>query len=151
MVNKIADCYHPKTARIFFKLRLFHHDRYAKLKRRGQTQIRSSVFSKIDDDENQNSNLSTPPNQQAKSLKVGVKSSSERKKPMMTDDISQPQMMRCGGLKLLFSRYLFAGRDILSHISEFCNELKKLATRAKEREIEEAEEAVVEKERKPLL
>ncbi|XP_039046283.1 uncharacterized protein LOC120186411 [Hibiscus syriacus] len=108
----------------------------------GQTQIQSSVFSKVDDNENQNPNLSTsPPNQQANSLKAAIKSSSERKKPTLKSTLS--------------TRNLFAGRDILSHISEFCNELKKLATRARERETEEkkiqGEEAVVEKERKPLL
>lgn len=34
----------------------------------------------------------------------------------------------------LSARNLFAGRDILNQISDFCHELKKLATRAKERE-----------------
>ncbi|KAL4341410.1 hypothetical protein GQ457_08G024030 [Hibiscus cannabinus] len=169
------DCNHPKTAEDFLSMaprpsvtgggtrrspfrQLNQGD--AKLKRRGQTRIQSSVFSKIDDCENQNPNLSTPPNQQAKSLKAAIKSSSERKKPMVTDDnISQPQpqpqsdeMRRLKST--LSARNLFAGRDILSHISEFCNELKKLATRARETETEEmiqAEEAGVEKERKPLV
>ncbi|KAE8728993.1 hypothetical protein F3Y22_tig00004013pilonHSYRG00035 [Hibiscus syriacus] len=89
-----------------------------------ESRIQSSVFSKVDDNENQNPNLSTsPPNQQANSLKAAIKSSSERKKPTVIDDISQPRV--------------------------------KLATRARERETEEkkiqGEEAVVEKERKPLL
>ncbi|GMJ07419.1 hypothetical protein like AT3G52110 [Hibiscus trionum] len=141
------DCNHPKTAEDFLQAsplskaprrsvtgggnrcspfrELNQGD--AKLKRRGQTRIQSSVFSKIDNSENQNPNLSTPPpNQQAKSLKAAIKSSSERKKPMVTDDISQPQRPR----------------------------LKKLATRARERETEEtiqAEDAAVENERMPLV
>ncbi|XP_022735243.1 uncharacterized protein LOC111288571 isoform X2 [Durio zibethinus] len=136
-----------------------------KLKQRGQVQ--SLVSSKIDptfdeDSENLNPNLSTPLNHQAKSLKAAIKSSSGKKKPIV--DISQSTNFS--------ARKLFSGRDILNHITEFCNELKKLATRAKEREDEEklsdkkSQEAVVvkkvsgqvlgdldmtEKERKPLL
>ncbi|XP_039002103.1 uncharacterized protein LOC120128490 [Hibiscus syriacus] len=132
--------------------------RDAKLKRRGQTQIQS----KIDDSENLNPNLSIPPtNQQAKSSKAAIESSSERKKPMVRDDISQSPSDEMQRLKsTLSTRNLFASRDILSHISEFCNELKKLATRAREREtdkkmseekIQAQEAVVVEKERKPLL
>ncbi|KAK8505057.1 hypothetical protein V6N13_140054 [Hibiscus sabdariffa] len=167
------DCNHPKTAEDFLSKppppsvtgggsrsspfrQLNQGD--AKLKRRGQTRIQSSVFSKTDDCENQNPNLSTPPpNQHAKSLKAVIKSSSERKKPMVTEDIPQPQPQSDEMRRLkstLSTRNLFAGRDILSHISDFCNELKKLATRARERETEEmiqAEEAVVENERKPLV
>ncbi|KAE8727461.1 RING/U-box superfamily protein isoform 1 [Hibiscus syriacus] len=132
----------------------------AKPKRRGQTP--TQIQSKIDDGENQNPNLSIPPmDQQAKSLKAAIKSSSERKKSMVRDDISQSQIDEMQRLKSTsLSRNLFASRDILSHISEFCNELKKLATRARERETEgkmgeekiQAQEAVVvEKERKPLF
>ncbi|KAK8614369.1 hypothetical protein V6N13_122729 [Hibiscus sabdariffa] len=53
----------------------------------------------------------------------------------------------------LSTRNLFAGRDILSHITEFCNELKKLASRARERETEEEmdEGKIQAQERKPLL
>ncbi|KAK8639870.1 hypothetical protein V6N13_138236 [Hibiscus sabdariffa] len=127
----------------------------AKLKRRGQAQIQSSVFSKIDDSENQNPNMSTPPpTQLAKSLKEAIKSSGERKKPMVTDDISQSPTDEIRRLKsTLSTRNLFAGRDILSHITEFCNELKKLATRARERETEEemGEGKIQAEERKPLL
>ncbi|XP_021280266.1 uncharacterized protein LOC110413674 [Herrania umbratica] len=165
------DCKHPKTAEDFLKttppsklarsangggsgglpLREWNQGD-AKLKRRGQSQ--SSKFSKIDptfneDGENQNPNLSTPPNHQAKSLKAAMKSSSEKKKPI--DDISQSDEMP--RLKsTLSARNLFAGRDILNHITDFCNELKKLTTRARERENEEklsekkSQEAAVVKE-----
>ncbi|XVF33737.1 hypothetical protein REPUB_Repub17cG0194300 [Reevesia pubescens] len=185
------DCNHPKTADDFLKttppklapsanggrsgsLPLGEWNQGdAKSKRRGQ--IQSSLFSKIDptfddDSENQNPNISTPPNHQAKSLKAAIKSSSEKKKPIK--DISESEEMPW--LKrTLSARNLFAGRDILNHITEFCNELKKLATRARERENEEklcekkSQEAatvvkevygqvlgeldVKEKERKPLL
>ncbi|XVF79613.1 hypothetical protein PTKIN_Ptkin15bG0003200 [Pterospermum kingtungense] len=184
------DCKHPKTAEDFLKttppsmlavpsanygsgslpLREWNQGD-AKLKRRAQ--IQSSVFSKIgptlnEDSENQNPNLSTPPpNHQAKSLKAAIKSSSEKRKP--ADDISQSDDMP--RLKsTLSARNLFDGKDILNHITEFCNGLKKLATRARERENEEKlsekksqEDDVVvvakkvelldvtEKERKPLL
>ena len=132
--------------------------------------MQSSIFSQIDVSENQNPNLSTPLNHhEAKSLKAAIKSSSEKKKPI--DIISQSDEMP--RLKnALSARNLFAGKDILNYITEFCNDLKKLATRARERENEEKssekksrEAAVVkevsgqvlgeldvaEKERKPLL
>ncbi|XWS32536.1 hypothetical protein CRYUN_Cryun23aG0166600 [Craigia yunnanensis] len=180
------DCKHPKTAEDFLKTtppsklersanggasgslplcELNQGD--AKLKRRGQMQ--SSIFSQIDVSENQNPNLSTPPNHEAKSLKAAIKSNSEKKKPI--DIISQSDEMP--RLKNnLSARDLFAGKDILNHVTEFCNDLKKLATRVRERKNEEnlseekSQEAVVvkevsgevlgeldvtEKERKPLL
>ncbi|PPD97507.1 hypothetical protein GOBAR_DD05465 [Gossypium barbadense] len=99
------------------------------------------------------------PNHQAKSLKAAIKSSSEKNKPIITDGILQSQSDEIRPLKSSASaRNLFAGRDILSHISEFCNELKKLASRAREREREENTQdektqvlGELDKERKPLL
>ncbi|CAI0405243.1 unnamed protein product [Linum tenue] len=85
------------------------------------------------DSENQNpnnSNLSTPPNFQIKSMKALFKSSSERRKP--TDDANLQQHPK---LKpTLSAKNLFAGKDILSHISEFYNELKKMTMRSRGRE-----------------
>ncbi|KAB1224732.1 E3 ubiquitin ligase BIG BROTHER [Morella rubra] len=108
--------------------------RDAKLKRRGLTQssISSSSNPKFNEDsENQNPNLLTPPILQAKSTKAALKSSTEKKK--MTDDLSQnneaPKLKSTPSV-----RNLFAGRDIINQISEFCNELKRMATRARERE-----------------
>lgn len=132
--------------------------RDAKLKRRGQ-QTQSSSFSKFDDSENHNPNLSTPPNHQAKSLKAAIKSSSEKNKPIIADGILHSQSDEIRPLKSSASaRNLFAGRDILGHISEFCNELKKLASRAREREREENTQdektqvlCELEKQRKPLI
>ncbi|MFQ6626895.1 hypothetical protein Gotur_006028, partial [Gossypium turneri] len=88
-----------------------------------------------------------------------IKSSSEKNKPIITDGILQSQSDEIRPLKSSASaRNLFAGRDILSHISEFCNELKKLASRAREREREENTQdektqvlGELDKERKPLL
>lgn len=60
-----------------------------------------------------------------------TKSSSEKKKQI------EPRLQKVETPKLkstLSARNLFAGRDILHQISEFCHELKKLATRVKERE-----------------
>ncbi|OMO80823.1 hypothetical protein COLO4_23930 [Corchorus olitorius] len=160
------DCKHPTTADDFLKttppsklarsansggsgslpLREWNQGD-AKLKRRGQLQ--SCILSKIDthtrfneDSENQNPNFSTPPNHQAKSLKAAIKSSSEKKKPI-DQDMSQNQNDEVK--PSLSARNLFAGsgRDILGHITDFCTELKKLATRARERENEENKGEVV--------
>ncbi|KDP43467.1 hypothetical protein JCGZ_16754 [Jatropha curcas] len=113
--------------------------RDAKSKRRGQSQ---SSFTFGEDSENRNPNLSTPPNYQAKFLKGIIKSSTEKKKPV--DDISQTN--EAPRLKsTLSARNLFAGKDILGHISEFCNELKKMAMRAREGENDERDSQVGEK------
>lgn len=85
-----------------------------------------------EDGENQNPNFSTPPHHQLKSMKT--KSSSEKKKQI------EPGAQKDESPRLkstLSARNLFAGRDILNQISEFCHELKKLATRAREKENEE--------------
>ncbi|KAJ6905351.1 hypothetical protein NC652_023181 [Populus alba x Populus x berolinensis] len=188
----IQDCNHPKTADDFFKTtptsklsssgdkarsRTPLDDknlRDAKLKRRGQSQssfTSSDYKAKFNEDsENRNPNLSTPSNYQ-KSMKQMIKSSSEKNRPI--DDV--PQTREESRLKsTLSARNLFAGKDILGHITEFCNELKKLATRAREKEslnekgsqVGEKKDGVVvnegsrevlgelnvkEKERKPLL
>ncbi|KAM3734009.1 hypothetical protein ACB098_11G180900 [Castanea mollissima] len=177
------NCKHPKTAEDFLKstpskltssatgsesfpLR-DQSKRDAKLKRRGLTNPKFN-----EDSENQNPNLSTPPVHPAKSTKTAIKSSTEKKK--MANDM--PQNNELPRLKsTLSARNLFAGRDILNQITEFCNELKRMATRTREREtverlIAEKSNVVVEektakegscevlgevkekeKERKPLL
>lgn len=137
------------------------------MKRRGLTNPKFN-----EDSENQNPNLSTPPVHPAKSTKTAIKSSTEKKK--MANDM--PQNNELPRLKsTLSARNLFAGRDILNQITEFCNELKRMATRTREREtverlIAEKSNVVVEektakegscevlgevkekeKERKPLL
>lgn len=82
--------------------------------------------------ENQNPNSSTPQNHTAKPTKADIKSSAE-KKPLM-DDV-QPKNNGAPSLKsTLSARNLFAGRDILNQITEFCNEIKRMAIRVRERE-----------------
>lgn len=105
-----------------------------------------------EDSENQNPNLSTPP----RSWRAALKSSSAKKMSKETPKLKSTQS----------ARNLFSGRDIFGHISEFCYELKRLATRVTEREdttgkIEVKEthhhqpysvhELELKKERKPLL
>ncbi|KAF8395858.1 hypothetical protein HHK36_019812 [Tetracentron sinense] len=86
--------------------------------------------------ENENPNLSTPPpNHQSKSMKSAIKSSTEKKKHLDNSPSNSSQNDRQPQLKsTLSAQNLFGGRDILNRITEFCNELKKLAMRAKERE-----------------
>ncbi|XP_057978674.1 uncharacterized protein LOC131165045 [Malania oleifera] len=150
------DCRHPKTAEDFLKstptsklkrlglvdisdmLSLGDRNRRdANLKRRGAAQpsvlAKNSPRSKkfTEDSENQNPNLHTPPHHQAKPMKAAFKSSTEKKK--LIDDSSQdaetPWLKRT-----LSARNLFAGRDILNQVTEFCHELKRLAMKAKDRE-----------------
>ncbi|KAJ9685721.1 hypothetical protein PVL29_017668 [Vitis rotundifolia] len=142
------DCKHPKTVEDFListpnskvlssadkseTLPLGDWNRRdAKLKRRGFAH-QSSMPEFTEDGENQNPNFSTPPHHQPKSMKT--KSSSEKKKQIKPG----AQKDETPRLKsTLSARNLFAGRDILNQISEFCHELKKLATRAREEENEE--------------
>ncbi|XP_062174949.1 uncharacterized protein LOC133880083 [Alnus glutinosa] len=153
------NCKHPRTAEDFLKstpskltssangtesLPLRDQNRRdAKLKRRGLTQssVSSNSNSRFNEDtENQNPNLSTPPILQANSMKAAIKSSTEKKK--MADDMSQnnePPRLK----STLSARNLFAGRDIINQITEFCSELKRIATRTRERE--NVERLIVEK------
>lgn len=113
------------------------------------------------DSENQNPNLFTPP---IKSTKSVIKSSEEKKK--LADDTFQDNLVAPSLRSTLSAKNLFTKRPILNQITEFCNELKKLALAARAREkenaenlspIESEEELVVkesdarEKERKPLV
>lgn len=114
----------------------------------------------IEDAENQDPNYLTPPNNKAKFLKEFMKSSAEKNQlDENTWRKGQPRSLS----STLSAKNLFAGGDILNKVTEFCNELKKLATRAKDRE--NVGENVIkdslsddygdldakEKERKPLL
>ncbi|KAI4333142.1 hypothetical protein L6164_017983 [Bauhinia variegata] len=181
------DCQHPKTAEDFLKStpkKLFGspdaskadpNRRDVKLKRRVPTLSSASPDGKLrfnQDGENQNPNLLTPSNNPLKPIKAAIKSSEEKKK--LTDDTF---LNKAPSLKsTLSAKNLFVGRPILNQITEFCTELKKLATRGREREnaenlsptksgegVEEKQTAMaptvqalgqydgLEKERKPLL
>lgn len=124
--------------------------RDANLKRRGLAQplFSSPKYSKYDrfveDGENQNPNFPTTPSHQQTSLKAAAsKSSTEKKKH--TNSFSHKDERPPHLKSTLSARNLFGGRDILSHITEFCNDLKKMAMRAKESEIVEKSPAVVKK------
>lgn len=106
------------------------------MKRRGVAPawISPNSNSKFNEDsENQNPNLSTPQNNQAKVIKAAIKSSTEKKEaidePLQQNNETFPRLKAT-----LSARNLFAGRDILNQITEFCNELKRMATRTRERE-----------------
>ncbi|XP_054791852.1 uncharacterized protein LOC129297549 [Prosopis cineraria] len=148
------DCKHPKTVDDFLRstpskllssvdspgiLPLGDQNRRdQKLKRRVPTLSSASPDGKLKfkhDSENQNPNLVTPPsNNPLKLTKASIKSSDEKKR--LIDDTSQHN--KVPSLRsTLSAKNLFAGRPILSQITEFCNELKKLATRGRERENDE--------------
>ncbi|CAN8254701.1 unnamed protein product [Cochlearia groenlandica] len=124
-----SDCNHPKKPEDFFHLTptsskfcslysIISIDLY---RRRGH----ALSPSQDQDTENQNPNLAaTPPSQQAKSWRAAIKSSSVKKMSKETPRLKTTQS----------ARNLFSGRDILGHISEFCYELKRLATKVTERE-----------------
>ncbi|GAB4832598.1 hypothetical protein Ancab_006617 [Ancistrocladus abbreviatus] len=185
------DCKHPKTYEDFLKstptskmLRTVSvsklmalgdwYRRDGNLKRRGLAQSSNSSLSN-EDGENQNPNLSTPI-YQIKSMKAAVKSSAEKKEERDNDYSEILLADEKPRLKsTLSARDLFGGNDIFNKITEFCHELKKMATRkreengsdilnAKKRSLESKAEAgkdvsVVsldkldekERERKPLL
>ncbi|KAL2330804.1 hypothetical protein Fmac_018385 [Flemingia macrophylla] len=85
------------------------------------------------DSENQNPNLFTPPTK-VNLGKEAIKSSKEKKKVVgdTFEDHKVPSLR-----STLSARNLFVGRPILNQITDFCNELKKLAIRARERENDE--------------
>ncbi|CAI0430986.1 unnamed protein product [Linum tenue] len=125
--------------------------RNGKPKRRGPNQSSIASYDEemgvSQDSENQNPNhnhnhnFSTPPNFQIKSMKALFKSSSERRKPANDDDAASEANLQQQKPKLkptLSAKNLFAGKDILGHISEFYNELKKMAIRSRDKEEEDA-------------
>ncbi|CAN6904040.1 unnamed protein product [Brassica oleracea] len=148
------DCNHPKRPEDFFQTPT--SSKHPSLRDKNQTPGSSTEQKQRrrghEDSENQNPNLSTPP----RSWRAALKSSSAKKMSKETPKLKSTQS----------ARNLFSGRDIFGHISEFCYELKRLATRVTEREdttgkIEVKEthhhqpysvhELELKKERKPLL
>ncbi|KAL4580918.1 hypothetical protein LXL04_017124 [Taraxacum kok-saghyz] len=180
------DCDHPKTVEDFFRQRspmsAKHHRsasvseipelgdrnrRDAALKKRGFPSNNNAKPTKpVHDNENQNPNFSTPPNHKHKSIKEMIKSSSEKnheENDFLPNEEQQQQQPPRLLKHTLSARNLFAGRDILNQVTEFCNELKRLATRAKDNNVEKEivkksapvsskkQETGVLQERKPLL
>ncbi|KAL0847821.1 hypothetical protein Bca101_021068 [Brassica carinata] len=150
------DCNHPKRPEDFFLTP--SSSKYPSLRDTNQTPGSSTEQKQRrrghEDSENQNPNSATPP----RSWRAALKSTSAKKMNKET----QPKLKSTQS-----ARNLFSGRDIFGHISEFCYELKRLATRVTEREdtttgkIELKEthhhqpysvhELELKKERKPLL
>ncbi|XP_076939934.1 uncharacterized protein LOC143608919 [Bidens hawaiensis] len=131
------DYNHPKTVEDFFRERspassklqisaggsqiLRSGDRNrrdAALKKRGIPLNKDSKY--IQDDENQNPNFSTPPVNKAKSNKEMIKSSAE-KGHLENIPLEKEEAPK------LSAQSVFTGRDILNQVTEFCNELKRLA------------------------
>lgn len=181
------DCNHPKTVENFLKstppskiqrsasvsevLPLRNRNtRDSNLKRRELTQPsylpnRDSKCDRyVEDGENQNPNFFSTPSHQFNIMKATIKSSTEKRQIANPTKKEETPRLR----STLSARNLFGGRELMNHISEFCNELKRLATRAKETEnVEKSDVKKVErkecdggkfgetdereKERKPLL
>ncbi|CAH8385234.1 unnamed protein product [Eruca vesicaria subsp. sativa] len=138
------DCNHPKRPEDFFQTP-------TSSKHTNQTPGSSTEKNQRrkghEDSENKNPNSTTPP----RSWRAALKSSSAKKMSKETPKLKSTQS----------ARNLFSGRDLFGHISEFCYELKRLATRVTEREdttgkVEvnqpySVHELELKKERKPLL
>ncbi|CAI9764690.1 unnamed protein product [Fraxinus pennsylvanica] len=150
------NCNHPKTIEDFFKERERtptsnsklqraasvsevlpfgdRNKRDATLKKRGVNQPFISPNTKynriVEDSENQDPNFATPPNRKGHGMKEGIKSSGDKKKE--TDDIMTTKNEAPRLRSTLSARNLFSGGDLLNKVAEFCNELKKLATRGKD-------------------
>ncbi|KAJ4890117.1 Uncharacterized protein Rs2_29865 [Raphanus sativus] len=151
-----SDCNHPKRPEDFFQTPT--SSKHPSLRKTNQTPGGSSTEQKQrrrghdEESENQNPNSATPP---ISSWRAALKSSSAKKMSKETPKLKSTQS----------ARNLFSGRDIFGHISEFCYELKRLATRVTERGEDtttgketlthhqpySVHELELKKERKPLL
>lgn len=120
-----------------------------------ETKATKSSYKSNEDNENLNPNLTTPP--------LNYKENMEEKKQREdSHGNSSQQERKPPGLKSTFSsRNLVAGREVLSQITGFCAELKKLARKGLKKGSSEKvsggvlgelkKEKVREKERRPLL
>lgn len=114
---------------------------------REQSKPKSAAPKKFRDDaENQNPNISTPPPpttrqfcspKGGKAAKETIKSSAERKVEEEREEWQQQKKPQPRLRSTLSVRNLFSGKDILSQISEFCQELKKLAVRSERPAVQE--------------
>nr|GMD34896.1 uncharacterized protein LOC109155727 isoform X2 [Ipomoea batatas] len=126
------DCNHPKTVEDFRKAAATLTPKLQKSSGVSEIPlIRERIRRMFEDSENQNPNTGTPPRFKAKLMKEAIKSSAEKK---TVDDNSLPKEQTPRLRSTNSARNLFSGVDLLSRVTEFCNELKKLTVRAKERE-----------------
>ncbi|KAL2940489.1 hypothetical protein RDABS01_007425 [Bienertia sinuspersici] len=157
-----SDCNHPRTAEDFLKStpsKFLRSVSVSKLiadwTRREATNLkrRGNVLNE-EEIENQNPNLSTPPNHnQNKHLnnKAGIKSSAEKK---VDDDYSEIMLESDEKPKQLkatqSAKDLFGSKEIFGKITEFCSELKKMAVATKVKEREDEQETHTLNPNKPL-
>nr|GEZ56705.1 hypothetical protein [Tanacetum cinerariifolium] len=153
------ECNHPKTADDFFLKRMPNRCkpqrsanvsentppadcsmRNSIVKKRGTPMNKIMSTKNVQDSENRNPNSVTPDH--------NIKSSTEKKKEndgsslcQENDGSSLCQETRRKLRSTFSARNLFAGNSVLNQITEFCNELKRLATRKKE-EVEQMEPEV---------
>lgn len=115
------------------------HDSNTTVKKRGTqlNKISRSNAKRVQDCENQNPNLLTPADHHV------ISRSGKKKK---ADNSSSKREETPRKLKTTFSaRNLFAGNNILNQITEFCNELKRLGSKKKEKGDEHREKEIVQK------
>lgn len=115
------------------------HDSNTTVKKRGTqlNKISRSNAKRVQDCENQNPNLLTPTDHHV------ISRSGKKKK---ADNSSSKREETPRKLKTTFSaRNLFAGNNILNQITEFCNELKRLGSKKKEKGDEHREKEIVQK------
>ncbi|CAI9269799.1 unnamed protein product [Lactuca saligna] len=145
------ECNHPKSADDFFTKTISNpskismknqdnikHDSNTTVKKRGTqlNKISRSNANRVQDCENQNPNLLTPADHHA------ISRSGKKK----ADNSSSKREETPRKLKSTFSaRNLFAGNNILNQITEFCNELKRLGSKKKEKGDEHREKENVQK------
>ncbi|KAK1259686.1 hypothetical protein QJS04_geneDACA010297 [Acorus gramineus] len=160
------DCRHPKTVEDFLnsspvsKMKQLRSKSYnaTNLKRRGFFSSPQSLKSspKMKPPKSFNDDIeNADPNGLILTAKEMIKSSAQKKKPgpsdatmMPSDDERKPPSRLRSTLS---ARNLFAGKDLLSQISEFCSELKKLARRASDRDKSKEDLKVEVKDKEPLI
>ncbi|XP_047339277.1 uncharacterized protein LOC124942766 [Impatiens glandulifera] len=165
------ECNHPKTAEDFLKETPNSKLKRSilplgNLKRRGFSQSLNSPSKSerfIEDGENQNPNFSTPSKQyNSMKAKILLSNSDKKKKKQIPIEEKEEENVVHKLKSTLSARNLFTGgRNLLGPITEFCNELKRLAMRTKEKEKEKSEKVEsiesplldqeIERKRKPLL
>ncbi|KAL8239548.1 hypothetical protein R6Q59_016115 [Mikania micrantha] len=159
------DCNHPKTVEDFFRERSPDSSKVQRssgvskirdvaLKKRGFQSNKDSKSTKcVQGDENQNPNFSTPHVNKAKLLKERIKSSSEKThdENVLLHNNETPRLLN----RVSSTRNLFVGKDIFNQVTDFCHELKRLATRTKnnveKQDMGVLKESQSQNERKPLL
>ncbi|XP_074272501.1 uncharacterized protein LOC141596289 isoform X2 [Silene latifolia] len=160
------DCKHPKTAEDFINStppssKLFRSASVSKLIRfadwtRGDTNLKKrggliQSSTSNEDTENQDPNFSTPNRQIHYLNKAAIKSSAQKSSGdeeedyvgiSLTNDTKKPTLKTTQSAKDLFG----GSKELFGKITEFCNELKRLASRTKDDEEKSVEDKHQEEE-----